>query len=44
MDLPSSVVASSCESYDYPQRGGDNAGRSTESVSDAVSAFLVSGV
>ncbi|TKC46483.1 hypothetical protein EI555_004899 [Monodon monoceros] len=32
--------ASSCESYDYPQRGGDNAGRSTESVSDAVSAFL----
>ncbi|XP_060016106.1 GRB2-associated-binding protein 2 isoform X1 [Lagenorhynchus albirostris] len=32
--------SSSCESYDYPQRGGDNAGRSTESVSDAVSAFL----
>ncbi|KAJ8798339.1 hypothetical protein J1605_001464 [Eschrichtius robustus] len=32
--------ASSCESYDYPQRGGDNAGRSTESTSDAVSAFL----
>lgn len=32
--------ASSCESYDYPQRGGDSAGRSAESMSDAVSAFL----
>ncbi|KAB1272128.1 GRB2-associated-binding protein 2 [Camelus dromedarius] len=32
--------ASSCESYDYPQRGGDSAGRSAESTSEAVSAFL----
>lgn len=32
--------ASSCESYDYPQRGRDGAGRSAESMSDAVGAFL----
>ncbi|XP_034522160.1 GRB2-associated-binding protein 2 isoform X1 [Ailuropoda melanoleuca] len=32
--------ASSCESYEYPQRGGDSAGRSAESVSDAVTSFL----
>lgn len=43
MDLPSSVVASSCESYEYPQRGGESAGRSAESMSDAVGSFLVSG-
>lgn len=43
MDLLSSLLASSCESYEYPQRGGDSAGRSAESMSDAVSAFLVSG-
>nr|XP_021560332.1 GRB2-associated-binding protein 2 [Neomonachus schauinslandi] len=32
--------ASSCESYEYPQRGGESAGRSAESMSDAVSSFL----
>lgn len=43
MDLHSSLVASSCESYEYPQRGGESAGRSAESMSDAVRSFLVSG-
>lgn len=32
--------ASSCESYDHPQRGGESAGRSSESMSDGVSSFL----
>ncbi|KAF3830177.1 hypothetical protein GH733_001602 [Mirounga leonina] len=32
--------ASSCESYEYPQRGGESAGRSAESMSDTVSSFL----
>lgn len=43
MGLLSCLIASSCESYEYPQRGGDSAGRSAESVSDAVTSFLVSG-
>nr|XP_053781335.1 GRB2-associated-binding protein 2 isoform X2 [Desmodus rotundus] len=32
--------ASSCESYEYPQRGGESAGRSAESMSDGVGSFL----
>jgi hypothetical protein len=42
--LPSSVTASSCETYEYPTRGGESAGRSAESVSEGVSPFLVSRV
>lgn len=41
--LPSSAAASSCESYDPPQRGGESAGRSAEFMSDGVGSFLVSG-
>ncbi|KAM5185185.1 GRB2-associated-binding protein 2 [Callospermophilus lateralis] len=32
--------ASSCETYEYPPRGGENAGRSAESMSEGVSPFL----
>ncbi|PNJ51073.1 GAB2 isoform 7 [Pongo abelii] len=32
--------ASSCETYEYPQRGGESAGRSAESMSDGVGSFL----
>ncbi|ELV13890.1 GRB2-associated-binding protein 2 [Tupaia chinensis] len=32
--------ASSCETYEYPQRGGDSAGRSAESVGESFGAFL----
>lgn len=38
------ATASSCESYEYPQRGGESAGRSAESVGDRVNSFLVSGL
>uniref|UniRef100_A0A2K5WAH9 GRB2 associated binding protein 2 n=1 Tax=Macaca fascicularis TaxID=9541 RepID=A0A2K5WAH9_MACFA len=32
--------ASSCETYEYPQRGGESAGRSAESMSDGVGSLL----